>query len=206
MSEDKMNPVFSSGVVRLAFIALDKPKKQPMKDQLKYEVTVLIPKDNVEELNKFKRAAVAAIKSKWGTDRTKWPANLQAIDMRTFLSVSGKDGWPFRDGDFQVDQKSGKPYDGFPGHVSIKISNERKVGVYNRDRSEVFDFSEIYSGMYAQVIGVAYAWDKQGNRGVSFSLDGVRKVKDGEPFTRRADPAMFDDLDDDQDYGDPADF
>jgi hypothetical protein len=203
---EENNTVFSSGVVRLAFIALEKPKKQPSKETLKYEVTALIPKDNIEELNKFKRAAVAAIKAKWGADRSKWPPNLQAIDMRTFLSVTGKDGWPFRDGDYQVDTKSGKPYDGFPGHVSIKISNERKVGVFNRDRSEVFDFSEFYSGMYAQVIGVAYAWDNSGNRGVSFSLAGVRKVKDGEPFTRRTDPSMFDELDDDQNYSDPADF
>jgi hypothetical protein len=194
MAEDKSNLVFCSGLVRLAFVSVFKPKKQPNKDQLKYEVTCLIPKGDKEALKPFLVAAKAAIVGKWGTDRAKWPANLRALDLANFLSMTGKDGWPFRDGDAQ-------PYDGFAGMVSIKCSNERKVQIVDKNRNPVMDEEEVYSGMFGQVLGVAYAWDQSGNRGVSFSLDAVRKIKDGEPFVRRADVSAFegyDDMDDGQ--------
>lgn len=201
MADEKNELVFCSGMVRLAFVSVFRPKKQPGGEKLKYEATVLIPKGDKEALKPFLRAAKAAIIGRWGDDKKKWPANLRAIDMNTFLSVTGKDGWPLRDGDSQH-------YDGFAGMISIKCSNERKIQVVNRDRNPIMDEEEIYSGMWGQVLGVSYAWDNSGNRGVSFSLDAVRKLKDGDAFVRRADVSEFEGYDDmdDADFSDAENF
>lgn len=202
MSEQR-SVEFCSKAVRLAFVSVWEPKQQPgNSDKKKYEVTALITKTDTEGLKPFKIAALNAIVNKWGEDRKKWPANLRTIDFKSFLSLTGKDGWPFRDGDAM-------PYDGFAGNVAIKCANERKVTVVDISRNPIIDNEEMYSGCFGQLIGVAYAWDNSGNRGVSFSLDGVRKLKDGDPFVRRASLDSFEGYDDmaeaaGQDFGDPG--
>ena len=39
-----------------------------------------------------------------------------------------------------------------------------------------------YAGCYARAAITAFGYDRKGNKGVSFSLMHIQKVKDGEPF------------------------
>lgn len=48
------------------------------------------------------------------------------------------------------------------------------------------DPSEVYSGCYMRATLTAYAYDKGGGKGVSFGLQNLMKVKDGEPLSSRA--------------------
>jgi hypothetical protein len=42
-----------------------------------------------------------------------------------------------------------------------------------------------FSGCYARASLVAFAYDKMGNKGVSFALQNIQKTRDGEPFSGR---------------------
>jgi hypothetical protein len=41
---------------------------------------------------------------------------------------------------------------------------------------------EFYAGCFARATIRAFAYDKNGNKGVSFALQNVQKLKNGEPF------------------------
>jgi hypothetical protein len=44
------------------------------------------------------------------------------------------------------------------------------------------DIRDLYAGCWCQAVVVAFAYDRKGNRGVSFILKGVQKLRDGEAF------------------------
>lgn len=58
----------------------------------------------------------------------------------------------------------------------------RPVGVVGPDKQPIIDQTEFYSGCYAIASVTAYAYDRQGNKGVSFGLANLMKMKDGEPL------------------------
>ncbi len=197
------NGKLTTPVFRLSFPSLFEPKAGPGAGaKEKYRLVMLF--DKKEDLRALKKLAFDAIVSKWGSDKAKWPANLRTINLTTFLTVSGKDGWPFRDGDAQN-------YDGYPGMVSVPASSEVRPIVVDQKLKPVLDKSDVYPGCYCRASINAFAWDNSGNRGVSFGLLGVQKVKDGEPFTSRCDPdtdfTPLDDFSDDPGaYSEVADF
>jgi hypothetical protein len=52
--------------------------------------------------------------------------------------------------------------------------------VLDVDGTEMHDPSDIYSGCYAKVSMEAFAYNSNGNKGVTFGLRAVKKVADGE--------------------------
>ena len=44
---------------------------------------------------------------------------------------------------------------------------------------------EIYGGCYCKALVNIYAYDQAGNKGISIGLNGLQKVRDGEPFGNR---------------------
>jgi hypothetical protein len=63
----------------------------------------------------------------------------------------------------------------------------------DRNLQEIIDAGEIYGGVWACVSVNAYAYDVKANKGVTFGLNGIQKIKDGESFGtgRPAVSAMF---------------
>ena len=143
----------------------------------KFGVTLLFDKDSAN-LKSLRDAAIKAVIEKWGPDKAKWPVNLRSHDLTTYLSSTGKDGWPFRDGDVQG-------YDGYENAVSVKFSSKAKPGVVDRDVQPIINQDEFYAGCYARVQCVPFAFDASGNKGVTFMLNHVQKVRDGEAFSGR---------------------
>jgi hypothetical protein len=47
------------------------------------------------------------------------------------------------------------------------------------------DENGFYAGCYARATVTAYGYDRAGNIGVSFGLQGVQKLRDGEAFNGR---------------------
>lgn len=72
------------------------------------------------------------------------------------------------------------------------------------DRNEIFDHSEVYSGVYARASVNFYAYNVNGSRGIACGLNHLQKVRDGEPFGGRSraqdDFAGLDDDDDEDDF------
>lgn len=145
----------------------------------KYSCVFLYPKNT--DLKELKRAAFNAAIEKWGP-REKWPKNLRL---------------PFRDGDEKTDLA------GYEGHIFVSASSKQKPQVVgNKKVDGAFPRIEkedetFYAGCYARATLIAFAYDKMGNKGVSFSLQNIQKLRDGEQFSgRRNADDEFDEVDD----------
>ncbi len=149
-------------VARLSYPYLFEPSK-PMADggDAKYQCELIFPAGS--DMSDLKRAANQAAKDKWGD---KIPKNIRT---------------PFRDGD---KDREGK--DGYEGCTFIGARSKDKPGVVvGRDRTPCMDPSEVYGGCFVKASVTAFAYDNAGNKGVSFALNNVWKIRDGEPFGNR---------------------
>lgn len=128
----------------------------------KYDLTLLF--DKATDLSVLKEAAEQAAKDKWGD---KIPKNLRS---------------PFRDG-------GEKDLDGYDGKTFVRFSSKQRPGVVDAKKEPIEeDSGRVYAGMFARVSFTVYAYDTQGNKGVSFGLNNVQKIGDGEPFGTRSNP------------------
>jgi hypothetical protein len=142
---------------RLSFPNLFVPTKgMDGKGEPKYDCVLLIPK--TADISALQAAAAMAIKDKWPG---KAPANL-------------KD--PIRDGD----AKDG--LDGYAGHWFIRVSSKQKPGLVDANLQPIIEAGDIYPGCYVRASVAAYAYDKNGNRGVAFGFRNLQKLADGESF------------------------
>lgn len=125
----------------------------------KYSITMLFDKGD-PSLKDLKAAAKAAIAAKWGANP---PKKLRS---------------PFRDGD-DPDEDRGEAY---KGKVFIYASGKSKPGIVDgsTDRNSITSPEEFYSGCFARATVNAFAYDTKGNRGVSFGLNNLQKLGDGE--------------------------
>ena len=82
-----------------------------------------------------------------------------------------------------------------PGWLYINCSTKQRPGVVKPEGNgvvPVLDENNIYSGCVVRVTVSPYAYDQKGNRGVSFGLGNVLKVRDGE--RRGGRPTAVDDF------------
>lgn len=160
MSKEKTARV-KTPTFRVSFPAIFKPvsfENQPAK----YSVEMLF--DKKTDLTELKRAVLKAATDKWG-DKTKWPKNLKL---------------PFKDGNEKSDLQ------GYADHTVIRASSKNRPGLVNQKLEPITEEDgSFYAGCYARASVTPFAYDKAGNRGVSFGLQNVQKVKDGEPFSGR---------------------
>lgn len=150
----------------------------------------MIPKSDKKTIKKIKAAQNAAIEAqKAAKFNGKVPPNLKST---------------LRDGDVEMDLDK---FPEFEGHMFMNISAGENYppGVVDSRVNPITDRSEVYSGIWARVSMAAFCYNTQGNKGVSFGLNHVQKVRDDEPFgnvTRAVDDFdVLDDEDDDDDEG-----
>jgi len=90
-------------------------------------------------------------------------------------------------------KKNGKVYDGFEGmfHLGTRNPKNRPTAV-DRTGAEITDLNEIeritYAGCYVNAKVEVFAYDSNGNKGISAKLKVVQFVKDGEAFSGSAPP------------------
>ena len=145
----------------------------------KYSVSCLIPKTDKATLTKIHTAIEAAKEEgkgkKWGG---KIPATLKL---------------PLRDGDIE------RPDDeNYAGCMFLNATSTDKPGIVDRKVQPILDPMQVYSGCYCNVSVNAYAFNTNGNRGVTFGLGNLQLLKDGERLSGKADAASdFDEVADD---------
>jgi hypothetical protein len=117
------------------------------------------------DLTELKRAAIAKAKDRWG-------------DKAEPMIRGGKLRMPFR-----TDSED-KGYAG--GSTFMNVRSEDAPGIVstipdpNTGRPmPITDESQIYPGVQAKLSLKVFAYDKKGNKGVSFNLCNVQKVADG---------------------------
>lgn len=131
----------------------------------KYSVVMLF--DKSVDLLELKNIAKKAVEAKW-PDPEKRPKNLRN---------------PFRDGDAE---KPDVP--GYENVTFVNASSLQKPGLVDANVQDIIDESEFYAGCYARATLTAYAYDTKGNKGVSFGLQNIQKIRDGDPFSGKTNP------------------
>jgi hypothetical protein len=148
---------------RVSFPSVFEPKPGPDGKNPKYRMSLLFPKTT--DLSVLKEAIKEVAKEKWGD---KLPKSLRN---------------PIRDGD----EKDALP--GYADNFFINVTSTLRPTIINTKGQELIEADigpdGFYAGCYARCSLSIYAYDKAGNRGVSFGLQNIQKVAEGEPFSGR---------------------
>jgi hypothetical protein len=145
---------------RLSFPQLFVAKKAPGADKEKFGVSLLIPP--TADLSLLVQAVKDCAKEKWGD---KQPAKLKS----PFLKAEDYD----REG-----------YE--KGWILIRPTSITKPGVVDATGANVVDESQVYPGRWASLSLRPFAYDTNGNRGVSLGMQNVQLLDHDEPIGGRA--------------------
>lgn len=153
-----------TGCVRLAYQTVMEPKVSDISDDKtpKYTAVLLFePSDPTIPL--MKAAMKEAATDFFGAEKI--PAGLRS---------------PIRDGK----EKAGD-YPFYEGMLFVSTTSKNKPGVVDQRNKAVTDVDDIYSGCWVRAEINCFAYDKKGNKGVSFGLNNVQKLGDDEHFGGR---------------------
>lgn len=159
-----MTPVF-----RVSFPQLFEAKAMPGSEKKKYGVQCLftvadIQKNPTEKKlwDAMKAAAQAVATEKWPKQI---PVNVQS---------------PFRKGEEK------EQFQGYgAGVIFISATTMTRPGIVGPDMTKLINPEDFYAGCYARATVNPYAWSYMGKNGVSFGLQNIQKVREGEPFGNR---------------------
>lgn len=175
MSKALITPQFRMSYPSVFTPTAMKQNPQPS-DPLFYSVEAIFKKG--EDLSKLIAACQALLQEKWG-DKSKRPQGIRS---------------PFRDQAEKAKNIDGKlvlppPYEEGAIFMRFKCKAEfHKPGVVNAKVQPILDPAEIYAGCWGIAQVSPYAYDFNGNRGISFSLIHLQKTKDDKPLSNRAMP------------------
>lgn len=149
---------------RVSYPNVFKARKNDLNGKDEFSVVAVFPKG--ADLSSLKKAAEQAIVDKLGADKSKWPKGLRS---------------PFRD---QAErEKDGKLPDGYEaGAIFINLKATQRPGVVDQNVQDIIEERNFYAGCWAIANVRAYYYDQKGNKGVSFGLQNIQKVADGEPL------------------------
>lgn len=138
---------------------------EPRADQqgkMKYSVSLLISKSRSKELDPLRAIALEVATAKWG------PKAKALLENQKYPLI--------KDGDKKVDD-DGKVDPIYKGMFVISAKTDRKPGIVDASRQPVFTDDDCYSGCMIRVSGNVFAYDYQGNKGLSFGLNNVQVLK-----------------------------
>jgi hypothetical protein len=153
-----------TGKVRLSYAHIFKPQAGIGGGEEKYSLSAIIPKSDIATIEKIEKAIEAATKEGIGRFGSKFG---KAANFRN----------PLRDGD--IDKADDAAYQ---DSYFLNVKSKTKPGVVDKDLEEIIDPSEVYSGCYGRVSVVGFPYSVNGSTGISFALQNVQKLADGEPL------------------------
>lgn len=166
--------------VRLVWTALDKPKVNRINGKDEYITTVIISKDNADAINAFNEAV------------------RECAAEKDAKMLKGAKIPKLKDGDSSEDNAKGYPF--LKNSYFYTLKNKHmptlsKAAKYNGKIVKVSaDEGDIYSGCYAYVAANPFFYSASGNKGVTFYLNEVIKVKDGDRLGAQDIHIDFDDV------------
>lgn len=154
---------------RVSYPHLFEPQIPPNQVDPVYSCTLVF--ESGSDLSALEKAAESVGQEKWG-------------DKYAALKKTGKIRAPFRlDGEEK----------GYPeGSIFINIKSKAQPGIVSIYPGEdgkpakITDPGLIYAGCYVRASVRAFAYDVNGNKGVSFALNNVQKVADGDRLDGRS--------------------
>ena len=151
-----------TGKVRFCYVNVFEPTAMNEGDTPKYNICILIPKNDtktVDKINKAIEAAKQAGKAKIADKNGKIPSTLKL---------------PLRDGD---DERSDDP--AFENCYFINANSSRKPSIVDRDLNPIMEKEEFYSGCYGRASINFYAFNVS-SKGIAAGLNNLQKLEDGE--------------------------
>jgi hypothetical protein len=145
-------------VARLSFPNIWQPRVPDSGGDAKYSAVLIFPKGT--DLSELKKAVVEVAKKFFKGKKP--PANYRS---------------PFRDNS-QKENIPGYEEDG----TFISCTSYNRPGVVDKKCVTITDPNELYPGCWVKATVVAFSYNKKGNVGISFGLNNLQKVKDGEPL------------------------
>lgn len=187
---DKQNNPFKLvlGKHRITYAHIKEPAK--FKDdagnesEAKYDVTFLIPKDHAD-VPRIRKVIKAV-----------YDANKESL-FKGLPMTSLKFWNPLRDGEEWLEEHPEATE--YEGMYFLKASSKSQPAVFDADGQDIIDLDEVYSGAYCRGVIAGWGFNKK-SKGVSFFLNSLKKMADGERlggFTASADDYDDDYEDDD---------
>lgn len=151
----------------------------------KYSVSLIIPKDDKEMLDKIKKAIQAAYEE--GADRLKGKG--KTVPALNTLKT------PLRDGDLE------RPDDpAYANAYFLNANSSTKPGIVDKNVQPILDPDDFGSGDYGRASINFYAYNTNGNKGIACGLNNLQKIKDGERLGGKTSAEDdFADFEDDED-------
>jgi hypothetical protein len=172
-----------TGKVRLSFAHVFEPYSPDPDQEPKYSAMLLIPKTDKVTLGKLRKAQQAALEQ---GKSSKFGGSIPKVWKNTL-----------RDADEEMDTDE-RPE--MAGMMFMTVSAKTRPGIVDQNVNPILDSTEVYSGCYVRVSLGAFPYNTQGSKGVSFGLNNIQKISDGESLGGRAKAEDdFDALDDDED-------
>lgn len=162
MSNQANSTKVITGKVRFCYTNVFEPTAMNEGDTPKYNICVLIPKDDettIAKINAAINAAKEVGKAKIADKNGRIPTNLKL---------------PLRDGDVE------RPDDPtFEGMYFINANSMRKPSIVDRDLNPIMSKDEFYSGCYGRASISFYAFNVS-SKGIAAGLNNLQKLEDGE--------------------------
>lgn len=153
-----------TGVVRFCYCHVFEPTAMNEGDIPKYNIAILISKDDEKTLKAIEKAienAKQAGKSKIVDKNGNFPRTLKL---------------PLRDGD---EERPDDP--AYENMYFINASTTRKPSIVDKDLNPIMSQDEFYSGCYGRASINFYAFNVN-SKGIAAGLNNLQKLKDGEPL------------------------
>lgn len=171
--KNSMNEVtnVTTGEVRLSYAHLFKPYAAMQGQEEKYSVTVLVPKTDVDTMNRIQTAMEAA---KQRGISEKWNGQCPPIVPNPVYDGDGRR--PSDGSEFGPECK---------GHwvFTASAKAEYPPEVVDAHGNPIINQSEVYSGMYGKVNVSFYPYSFGGKKGIGCGLGPVMKTRDGEALS-----------------------
>ena len=151
--------------VRIDYPHFLTPYKSDFQDKEKYSCVILIDKKDTEQLKNLnlflKQIAQWAMTERWN-------------------NIKPPEGFmPLRDGDAL--RKGGTPYpESYQGYYILNCSSTNAPGLRDEYKKEVTDERKFYPGCVCHISVDFFAYNKNGNKGITTRLVNVMFVRDGE--------------------------
>lgn len=177
-----------TGKVRFSFVHIFEPQESLNGGDPKYNVTLLIPKNDTATVGKIK-AAITEAREKF-------------CERNGAKALPEKPKHTLYDGDGVRD--NGEPFGPeCKGCYVLRVGSKDKPVIVDNFRNPITDPKEVYSGCYGRAAMNFFGYNTSGSKGISAALLSVQKLHDGEPFGT---VGSADDFDDGYSDGEDDDF
>ena len=158
---------------RVAYSNVWEPRTNETTGQKSYSVCMIFSKST--DLTEMKDACRAFLRDKFGKDIPKG------------VKI------PFRDGDKERDTKK-RPE--FKNSIFVNAKTKFRPDIIDRHKEPIVDEDDFYSGCYARASVNVYWFENKGNKGLSFGLRNLQKLRDGEKLSAGRDATQdFEEVD-----------